>query len=70
MKSQFYKPIKRWYWDIDREEWKWGKFIARGIMANGQLAYTMIDEEGNDIEGEETSWLQCRQYGKLVMFHI
>lgn len=68
--SNFYKPIKRWYLDPDIEEWKKGKFIACGQMADGHLAYSRLDEDDNEIEGEETSYIQCRSGGMLCMYHI
>lgn len=70
MKSLYYKPITRNYYDIDVDEWKVGRFIARGDFADGHLAYTRIDENGEDIEGEETCYYQVIWGGHLVMFHI
>jgi hypothetical protein len=65
-----YKKIVRPYFDPWSEEWKKGTFLAGGLQADGHLAYDRLDEEGNVIEGEETSWYQARYEGKLVMFHI
>lgn len=70
MKSNFYKPINRPYWDEDTKSWKAGRFIAHGDFADGHLAYTRLDENDEDIEGEETCYYQVHWYGQLVMFHI
>lgn len=70
MKSLYYKPITRNYYDIDSEEWKVGRFVARGDYADGHLAYTRLDENGEEISGEETCYYQIRLNGRLVMFHI
>ena len=59
----FYKPIKRRYFEtmsIYRQS-KMGTFIARGQWADGHLAYTRIDENGEEVE--DCSYVQLR--GKL-----
>ena len=68
--ENFYKPIVRFYWDEENNSWKQARFIAGGVQADGHLAYSMIDEDGNEIEGEETCYVQQRHYNRLVMFHI
>lgn len=70
MRSLYHKPVDRLYFDEDDNRLKDGTFIARGEQADGHLAYTRLDEEGNDIEGEETSYIQRRTSVGLVMFHI
>ena len=68
--ENYYKPIKRKYYDIYTEEYKVGTFIAGGTQADGHIAYTRLDEDGNEIEGEETSYIQYRTEVGLVMYHI
>ena len=70
MKSLYYKPIKRRYYDVDSNLWKDGIFIARGEFTDGHLAYSMLDDQGEEIEGEETSWYQVVLMGRLVMLRI
>lgn len=70
MKSLYYKPINRYYYDGDSEELKFGRFVARGDFADGHLAYTRLDENDNEIEGEETCYYQVQFGGRLVMMHI
>ena len=65
-----YKPVTRLYWDEETESWKQARFIAGGTQADGHLAYSMIDENDNEIEGEETAYYQQRYCSRLVMFHI
>ena len=69
--TKFYKPIQREYLDPDTNEFKYGRFIAQGQWANGNLAYTQIDSFGNAInEEDKCMFVQVRYDGKLVMFHI
>ena len=71
MKNTFYKPIQRCYFDPDTNEMKFGRFIARGQWANGNLAYTRCDMAGQPLsEEDDCTWVQTRYDGKLCMFHI
>ncbi len=65
-----YKVIKRWYYeDIADRTGKWGYFIARGQWADGHLAYTRLDEKGNEVE--ETCYVQLRRLnGGLFMARV
>ena len=65
-----YKPIKRSYYDIESKEWKIGTFIARGQWADGHLAYSLLDENGEPIEDEECSYVQIRDFHSLIMVRI
>lgn len=67
-----YKIIERPYFEsMDSMESKKGRFIARGQWADGHLAYSRLDENGNDIEGEEGAYVQLRSYdGHLYMQRI
>lgn len=72
MKSNTYKPIKRKYYESmnDLEE-KTGYFIARGQWADGHLAYSRIDENGEIVDDEECMYVQLRSYrGYLYMQRI
>ncbi len=63
-----YKIIKRRYY----ETWndlnpKIGKFVARGQWADGHLAYSLLDDNGNEVEGEECAYVQLRgEYGLFM----
>lgn len=66
-----YSKIKRWYTDVnDNLELKQGWFIAQGQMADGHLAYTRLDDNGEAIEGEEGAYIQLRGIGCLYMERI
>lgn len=60
MANNFYKPIKRRYYETYSiyEKHKIGTFIARGQWADGHLAYTLLDENGDSID--ECSYVQMR----------
>lgn len=64
-----YKSIKRRYFETHSmfEQSKEGTFVARGQWADGHLAYSRLDDEGNEIEGEECAYVQVR--GALVIDH-
>lgn len=58
-----YKIITRIYYTGENgifEKGKIGRFIARGQWADGHLAYSRLDDEGNEIEGEECAYYQRR----------
>lgn len=66
-----YKIIKRNYY----EEWgsltfKKGLFVARGQWADGHLAYSRLDVNGNEIEGEECAYVQLKGRNCLFMQRI
>ncbi len=64
-----YKIIKRKYINDEGKEIV-GKFVARGQWADGHLAYSLLDENDNEIEGEECAYFQIRFNGELVMERI
>lgn len=63
-----YKIIKRRYYEAMNDLTpKEGLFVARGQWADGHLAYSRLDENGNEIEGEETAYVQLRgEYGLFM----
>ena len=65
-----YKRIIRPYFETmdANEPVKVGSFIARGMWANGHLAYTLLDEDGNDVD--DCSYVQVRGYvnGKNCLY--
>ena len=65
-----YKPIKRRYHDGETFHEEKGIFIARGIMADGHLAYSRLNENNEIIEDEECAYIQCRAYDGLYMERI
>ena len=67
-----YKIIKRRYYETQRtfEDYKIGMFIARGQYADGHLAYSRLDNDGNVIDDEETSYVQLRGEHGLYMQRI
>ena len=67
-----YKVIKRKYRSsMDALTFKVGNFIARGEWADGHLAYSRLDDNGNVIEDEECVYVQLRSYnGGLFMQRI
>lgn len=46
------------------------KFINTGIWADGHLAYSRLDDQGNVIEEDEGMFVQIRFAGKLIMERI
>ena len=64
----YYKPIKRRYYESMNDlKVKVGTFIARGQWADGHLAYSLLDENGNEVEGEECAYVQLRgRYGLFM----
>lgn len=70
MRSDTYKKINRYYWDDGAQQWKRGQFIAQGMQASGHLAYSRLDEDGEEISGEETAYMQIKHCNRLVMIHI
>ena len=65
------KTIKRRYYESFSDlTAKTGNFINTGIWADGHLAYSRVDDNGNIIPEEEGVYLQMRtQYG-YFMQHI
>lgn len=70
------KEIKRPYYelgDINREI-KTGTFINTGIWANGRLAYSRLDNNGNIIEEDEGMFVQVHEIikgqNKLCMIRL
>lgn len=67
------KTIKRKYYEsIGSLETKIGYFIATGQWADGHLAYSRLDNDGNIIEDEEGLYVQLRSErdNTLFMLHI
>lgn len=64
-----YKVIERRYFEEHSmfEQSKVGKFVARGQWADGHLAYSRLDEDGNEIEGEECMYYQV--HGTIMIDH-
>ena len=68
-----YKIIKRKYYEsIDYlTPKKDGLFVANGTWADGHLAYSRLDENGNEIEEEKHCYIQFRSFnGGLYMLRI
>ena len=67
-----YKPIKRKYYESMNDlEVKIGYFIARGQWADGHLAYSRINENGELVDDEECMYVQLRSHrGYLYMQRI
>jgi hypothetical protein len=67
-----YKIIERDYYEtMGALIVKRGKFIARGKWADGHLAYSRLDDNENEIEGEECAYVQLRSFnGGLFMQRI
>lgn len=66
-----YKIIKRRYYESMNDfHVKIGFFIARGLWADGHLAYSRLDENGNVIEDEEGVYVQLRGRFGLFMQRI
>lgn len=62
------KTIKRnYYEEPNATELKNGTFICIGQWANGNLAYSRLDDNGDVIEEEDGMYYQIRENGKLVM---
>ena len=70
MANTTYKPVIRYYYETYSlsEEPKTGKFIARGQWADGHLAYSMLDEDGYEMD--ECAFVQMRGYvnGKPCLY--
>ena len=68
-----YKMIKRKYYEsMNDKTLKDGLFIARGQWADGHLAYSRINENGEAVsEDEECAYVQLRSVnGYLYMQRI
>ena len=69
--AKFYKVIQRDYQDPNTNEWRYGRFVARGQWADGHLAYSRVDMAGEPLsEDDDCTYFQVRYGRKLVMFHI
>ena len=64
-----YKPIIRAYED-EYGKRHIGLFIARGQWANGRLSYSLLDNKGKEVEGEECAYYQVRENHGLIMYRI
>lgn len=66
------KQIKRRYYEsMSSYELKTGTFICEGQWADGHLAYSLLDENGNPIEEERGMYVQLRSNnGYLYMQRI
>lgn len=64
--------IKRRYTESGIYSAQEGYFINTGIWADGRLAYSRCDKDGNIIEEGEYYQLRCitNKGNKLVMFHV
>lgn len=49
------------------EENRKAQFILVGKWADGHYAYSMVDEDGNEIYGEESAYYQLKVNGHLIM---
>lgn len=47
-----------------------GNFIAVGQWADGRLAYSLCDENGNEDPKHESCFVQIRDNGKLIMIRL
>lgn len=66
-----YKIIKRDYYEDNSNIVKTGLFVARGQWADGHLAYSRLDNNGNEIEDEQCAYVQLRySNGGLYMQRI
>jgi len=61
--------IKR-EWIMLNENKGVGNFIAVGQWADGRLAYSLCDENGNEDPKHESCFVQVRHNGKLVMIRL
>ena len=67
------KAIKRnWMYDHDYTDTLQGEamFIATGQWADGRLAYSMLDDNNNVMPEHDSSFVQIRHDGKLVMVRV
>lgn len=68
-----FKQIRRTYIDYENGEAvvkENGLFKAEGEWADGHLAYSRLNEDGTNIEGEEGMYIQERISGKLIMERV
>ena len=67
-----YKIIARDYYEtMDQKTPNKGKFVARGEWEDGHLAYSRLDDDNKEIDGEECAYIQLRGYdGKLYMQRV
>lgn len=61
-----YQKIKRYCYDTKLVE----TFIATGQWANGNLAYSKLEEDGSIKDENDTIFVQVRACGRLMMVHI
>lgn len=64
--QNIYDSIKR----LDYSTKEYSQFVKCGIWANGQYAYSKLNEDGKVDNDNEGTYYQRRVNGKLVMFHI
>lgn len=70
------KTITRNYYELSdtNKEIKTGNFVNTGIWADGHLAYSRLDNDGNIIEEDEGMFLQVREningQSKLCMVRL
>lgn len=62
------KTITRYYSQDGKVEK--AQFICEGEWADGHLAYSRLDEEGNIIEEDRGMYAQVRANGGLLMIRI
>ena len=58
---------RKYYETMDSTELKVGQFICIGQWADGHLAYSRVDDNGNVIDGEDGRYLQMRGTNGLFM---
>ena len=65
------KTIKRqWTYDYTDTIQGVALFVATGQWDNGQLAYSMVNENGEIIPEHEGGFIQIRHNGKMLMIRI
>ena len=59
---------RKYYETMNSLEQKTGKFICMGQWADGHLAYSRVDDNGNVIDEEDGRYVQLRSFnGGLYM---
>ena len=59
---------RKFYETMNDKVQRTGKFICIGQWADGHLAYSRVDDNGNVIDGEDGRYVQLRSYnGGLYM---
>ena len=62
------KTIRRDY--LQDGEINTANFICEGEWADGHLAYSRLDDNGEIIEDDRGMYAQVREYGHLLMIRI